>query len=142
MDKLEHARLHQVTAAQEGASSQPSLHARIAELEAALDDYEQCVSCDCCGALTDEPIDVGGHQQCKGCTMEAERDRTKESLRKAQDDYYEIRQQRDQIRSDIASSEALIDNMQREIRQLRAALTDIETLCEGHARILAKDALK
>ena len=40
MDKLEHARLHQVTAAQEGASSQPSLHARIAELEAERDRYK------------------------------------------------------------------------------------------------------
>ena len=72
------------------------------ELEADLDAYEQCVSCDVCGALTDEPIDAGGHLQCKGCTLEAKCD---------------------QLRTTMASSEALVDNMQREINQLRAALS-------------------
>ena len=46
---------------------------RIAELEETLNPYENNYEiCDCCRCLTPDPIDAGGHTQCKSCTRIAE----------------------------------------------------------------------
>jgi len=47
-------------------------YCRIAELEELVDNHEEYSICDCCHCLTSEPVDCGGHVQCKSCTRIAE----------------------------------------------------------------------
>ena len=118
---------------------------RIAGLEALVDDYAQYQVCNCCGALSNDLVDAGGHMQCKSCTRIAELEARElgyiQSLREleAENQRYKEAMEPLEGRSPLAAMK-YIDHLEQTTKRLRGVIKFWYD--EGYNRLQAKKLLE